>query len=104
MKKLQYIYSPRHWKLIEEKTSELLTDDVIYEMIIGEWIDYSQGNIVSDISKINYEKILKREYIVRIQPYEVDKILLFDQEGREVPLVNGIEIEKTKTFVKNRKS
>ena len=86
------IYNINLWQVVFEGQNKLLPEDSVYQMIIGHRDTKDISEITTFISKINYENLLNGVYHMRIYPYAIEKILLFDEENNLIPLVNGFEI------------
>lgn len=108
MGSIQKIYSPEKWKILSEGKSKILPSDYIYQMVIG-WCDdeLSSGEITELISKENYDNILNGKFFVKVFPYSLQKIIVFDKDNNIIPLVKGKQDEEyssiQKEFVKKLK-
>lgn len=94
MGNINIIWDPLYWKVIDEGLNRDDLDDILYKVIIGEGEDQGYYEIYEFISKINYDKILSKEYNIEKFPYSSNKILLFDKEGYLIPLVKTKETKK----------
>lgn len=99
MGSINIIWDPLYWKIIDEGLNRDDLNDIIYKVIIGEGEDESYYEIYEYISKINYDKILSKEYRIEKFPYSINKILLFDENGCLIPLVKTKVINKEELSV-----
>lgn len=93
MGRINYIFNPKNWKIDLEGINKNIPNDIVYRMIIGTGIDLEYYEIYEFISKNNYENIINNNYHIMTFPYSLVPILLFDEEGKLIPLVNGRNIE-----------
>lgn len=90
-----WIDKPQDWKIKFKGNNKNAENDIVYNMIIGEFDDeITAGEITMWISKINYDKIMSNEYIVTKSPYSVRPIRIFDKSQNEIEPVVGIEMDK----------
>ncbi len=89
------IYKPKDWMIKQQGINKHIQNDIVYNIIIGEWDDYpTAGEITMWISKINYEKILSHEYFITINAYAERPIHIFDKDKNEIEPVVGVEMDK----------
>lgn len=108
MGSIQKIYSPEKWKILLKGESKISPNDYIYQMVIGCCDDeLSSGVITEFISKDNYDNILSGKYFVKVFPYCLQKIIIFDKDNNIIPLVKGKQDEEytliQKEYVKKLK-
>lgn len=89
MGRINIIYDPKKWKISLMGESRLIKGDVIYEVVIGESIDYQYCEIRELMSKYNYENIVSGNYSIKTFPYSEIPILIFNENKELVPLVRG---------------
>lgn len=59
------IYPINIWTIEKEYKNNLIEDDIIYDMIIGQYEIYPQAYpIIKPISKNIYNKLIKKEYVL----------------------------------------
>lgn len=92
MGKINWIWNPKDWKIVNEEKNENVSDDIIYEMVIGIGNDQGYCEILDFISKTNYENIMLKRYSVKSFPYSSNHVLLFDENNNLIPMVMGQSI------------
>lgn|GEM_PF-1674534 len=88
MGRINRIWNVEDWKIVFEGKNILNQEDIVYKMEIGESDDYGISSITEFISKNNYERLLNKIYEIEIFPYTQTPILLLDDSGKNIPLVN----------------
>ena len=90
-----WIDKPQDWKIKFKGNNKNVDNDIVYNMIIGEFDDeITAGEITMWISKVNYDKIMSNEYAVTKSPYSARPIRIFDKSQNEIEPVVGIEMDK----------
>ena len=70
---IYWIYQPQDWKIKFKGNNKNVDNDIVYNMIIGEFDDeITAGEITMWISKVNYDKIMSNEYVVTKSPYSAN--------------------------------
>ena len=101
----KYIYSVEVWQI---KKEYLKDNDIVYDLIVGQEDIYPLAYpIIRTISKLNYEKLLNKEYFIEVRTDLEELILIYDQNNNYIPPVPGDKIplknkSKTKLFKKTK--
>ena len=101
----KYIYSVEVWQI---KKEYLKDNNIVYDLIVGqEDIHPLAYPIIRTISKLNYEKLLNKEYFIEVRTDLEELILIYDQNNNYIPLVPGDKVplknkSKTKLFKKSK--
>ena len=87
------IYSINIWRIEKEYKNNLLENDIVYDMIIGQYEIYPQAYpIIKPISKNIYDKLINKEYILEERLDLEELFLVKDQNGNYIPSVNGVKL------------
>ena len=87
------IYPINIWTIEKEYKNNLIEDDIIYDMIIGQYEIYPQAYpIIKPISKNIYNKLIKKEYVLEERLDLEELFLIKDQNGNYISSVNGVEL------------
>lgn len=87
------IYSINVWKIEKEYKNNLIEDDIIYDMIVGQYEIYPEAYpIIKPISKDIYDKLINKEYILEERLDLEELFLIKDQTGNYISSVNGVEL------------
>ena len=97
MGSISVIWNPKSWMVFNQGESSRIQGDLVYQMIIGEGEDanHKHYTFVEWISKTNYEKIIDGTYTLLRFPNSEIKVLLFNECGKLISLVNGTVIDDT---------
>ena len=87
------IYSINVWKIEKEYKNNLIEEDIIYDMIVGQYEIYPEAYpIIKPISKNIYNKLINKEYILEERLELEELFLIKDQNGNYISSVNGVEL------------
>lgn len=87
------IYSINIWKIEKEYKNNLLEEDIVYDMMIGQYEIYPEAYpIIKSISKNIYDKLINKEYILEERLDLEELFLIKDQNGNYISSVNGVEL------------
>lgn len=87
------IYSTNVWKIEKEYKNNLIEDDIIYDVIVGQYDIYPLAYpIIKSISKNIYNKLITKEYILEERLDLEELFLIKDQNGNYISSVNGVEL------------
>lgn len=87
------IYSINIWKIEKEYKNNLLEEDIVYDMMIGQYEIYPEAYpIIKPISKNIYDKLINKEYILEERLDLEELFLIKDQNGNYISSVNGVEL------------
>ena len=87
------IYSTNVWKIEKEYKNNLIEDDIIYDVIVGQYEIYpSAYPVIKSISKNIYNKLITKEYILEERLDLEELFLIKDQNGNYISSVNGVEL------------
>lgn len=90
------IYPINIWTIEKGYKNNLIEDDIIYDMIIGQYEIYPQAYpIIKPISKNIYNKLIKKEYVLEERLDLEELFLIKDQNGNYISSVNGVELPKS---------
>ena len=87
------IYSTNVWKIEKEYKNNIIEDDTIYDVIVGQYDIYPLAYpIIKPISKNIYNKLIKKEYVLEERLDLEELFLIKDQNGNYISSVNGVEL------------
>ena len=87
------IYSTNVWKIKKEYKNNIIEDDTIYDVIVGQYDIYPLAYpIIKPISKNIYNKLIKKEYVLEERLDLEELFLIKDQNGNYISSVNGVEL------------
>ena len=87
------IYSINIWKIEKEYKNNLLEEDIVYDMMIGQYEIYPEAYpIIKPISKNIYDKLINKEYILEERLDLEELFLIKDQNGNYISSVNGVDL------------
>ena len=87
------IYSINILKIEKEYKNNLLEEDIVYDMMIGQYEIYPEAYpIIKPISKNIYDKLINKEYILEERLDLEELFLIKDQNGNYISSVNGVEL------------
>ena len=87
------IYSTNVWKIEKEYKNNIIEDDTIYDVIVGQCDIYPLAYpIIKPISKNIYNKLIKKEYVLEERLDLEELFLIKDQNGNYISSVNGVEL------------
>ena len=106
------LWDPKSWLVVNQGESSVVKGDLIYQMMIGEGEDEHRlhYSFIEYVSKTIYEKIVDGTYTLVKFPNSDIKILLFDENGELISLVNGAKVNELLIdddqleFIKKRKN
>ena len=82
------IYSINIWKIEKEYKNNLLEEDIVYDMMIGQYEIYPEAYpIIKSISKNIYDKLINKEYILEERLDLEELFLIKDQNGNYISLI-----------------
>lgn len=78
------------WKVKRTMGYLKVTDDKVYELIIGDWDDYQSGDIIVHMRESIYNKLLKREFeIININAYSTHMFDIYSSTNNKIiPMFN----------------
>lgn len=94
MGSINKILKPKDWRIIDSFENKNLSNDVVYKMLVGYGEDQGYYDIYDFISKDNYDNLIDDKYHVVTFPYSEIPILLFDETGNHIPMVNNFEVSQ----------
>ena len=87
------IYSINVWTIKKEYKNNVIEEDIIYDMIIGQYDIYPfVYPIIKTISKNIYNKLITKEYVLEERLDLEELFLIKDQNGNYISSVNGVEL------------
>ena len=87
------IYSTNVWKIEKEYKNNIIEDDTIYDVIVGQYDIYPLAYpIIKPISKNIYNKLIKKEYVLEERLDLEELFLIKDQNGNYISSVNGVKL------------
>ncbi|MFR5904185.1 MAG: hypothetical protein ACLUGB_04755 [Bacilli bacterium] len=90
------IYPINIWTIEKEYKNNLIEEDIIYDMIIGQYDIYPFAYpIIKTISKNIYNKLITKEYVLEERLDLEELFLIKDQNGNYISSVNGVELPKS---------
>ena len=90
------IYSINVWTIKKEYKNNLIEDDTIYDVIVGQYDIYPFAYpIIKPISKNIYNKLITKEYVLEERLDLEELFLIKDQNGNYISSVNGVELPKS---------
>lgn len=96
MGSINTILIPEKWKICKCVLNKNCDNDLVYKLLIGYGEDFGYYEIYEYMSVNNYDNLIAGRYSVSVFPYSENKILLFDENGDCIPLVNGLDSVKCK--------
>ena len=112
MESLCVLWDPKSWLVVNQGENSFLKGDLIYQMMIGEGEDEHRlhYSYIEYVSKTVYDKIVDGTYDLVKFPNSDMKVLLFDENGELISLVNGAKVNELLIdddqleFIKKRKN
>ena len=88
------LWDPKSWLVVNQGESSVVKGDLIYQMMIGEGEDEHRlhYSYIEYVSKTVYDKIVDGTYDLVKFPNSDTKVLLFDENGELISLVNGAKV------------
>ena len=99
MGSISAIYNPEFWYVKKiGKLAGKKSDETFVLVEIGEFDDYPSGGIITEVMTLSvYEKIVKKEYIVKKNFGLETPIRVYNKNGEEVSLLGNGVVEKERT-------
>ena len=96
MESLCVLWEPKSWIVVNQGENSFLKGDLIYQMMIGEGEDEHRlhYSYIEYVSKTVYDKIIDGTYSLVKFPNPDIKVLLFDENGELISLVNGAKVNE----------
>ena len=90
------IYPINIWTIEKEYKNNLIEDDTIYDVIVGQYDIYPFAYpIIKPISKNIYNKLITKEYVLEERLDLEELFLIKDQNGNYIYSVNGVELHNS---------